>query len=153
MRTKEYKGYTVYSDGRIKSNRKRKVFLKGWDDGCGYSSVKINGISTKRHYVISFCFLGKKPKGYSVNHKDGNKLNNDISNLEYISMEDNYKHALKTGLKRNIENYLTPDEASDMVEFYYNTKYSMKEICSWFDFNRQVLRSLIRDDHKYLYRG
>ena len=147
----EFLGYTVFSDGRIKSNGIRKVFLKGYDCGYGYDSVKLNGKNFYRHKVIAECFLGKRPEGYTVNHIDGNKLNNNLSNLEYISRVDNYKHALKKGLKRNIANYLTAEEASDMVEFYYNTSYTMKEICSWFGFDKIVIQSLINDKHKFLY--
>lgn len=146
-----YKGYDVYPDGRIKSNGIRKVFLKGYDIGRGYLGVKINGKSTRLHKVIAECYLGKRPKGHTVNHKDGNKSNNCVSNLEYISKEDNYIHALKNGLKRNIANYLTAEEASDMVEFYCNTNYSMDEICGWFNFDGGVLRRLLNGKYKYLY--
>lgn len=152
MQVKKYLGYDVYSDGRIKSNGIRKVFLKGYDCGYGYDSVKLNGKNFYRHRVICECFLGKRPDGYTVNHKDGNKLNNHISNLEYITRKENYIHALNNGYKINISNYLNCDEASNMVEFYYNTDYSMKEICSWFGFTREVLTNLINDRYKYLYK-
>ena len=149
---KDIGNYLVYSDGRVLSNRKRKVFLKAWDDGNGYMAIKINDKSTKLHKVVADAFLGCCPDGFTVNHIDGDKTNNNIDNLEYISRIENYKHALKSGLKRNIQNYLTADEASDMVEFYHNTGYTMKEICSWFNFDRVVLNSLIQDNHKLLYK-
>ena len=148
-----YKGYDVYSDGRIKSNGIRKVFLSPYKTNRGYLSVKINEVSTSLHSVIAESFLGERPEGYTVNHKDGDKLNNYLSNLEYMSRKDNYLHALKSGLKRNISNYLTADEASDMVEFYCNTDYTMKEICSWFNLDRVVLSYLLHDKHKYLYKN
>ena len=151
MDSVEYNGYTVFKDGRIKSNKLRSVYLKGWDDGKGYSAIKINNVSCKRHVIIAKCFLGDKPVGFTVNHKDGNKMNNHISNLEYISSSDNYNHAIKTGLKRNISNVLTAEEASDMVEFYYNTHYTMKEICSWIGFSRTVLKRLIDGEFEYTY--
>ena len=44
MESKNFNGYTVYEDGSIKSNGLRKVFLKGYDVGKGYDSVKINGV-------------------------------------------------------------------------------------------------------------
>ena len=52
MREKEFLGYTVFSDGRIKSNGKRKVFLKGYDVGRGYDSVKLNGKNYRKHLVL-----------------------------------------------------------------------------------------------------
>jgi len=150
MEIKNYLGYDVYSDGRIKSNGKRKVFLKGWDDGKGYSAVKINNVSKKRHSIVAYCFLGEKPKGYTVNHKDGNKLNNNVSNLEYVSREDNYKHALDNNLKKNIGYYLTVEEASDLIEFYYNTKTTMKEISNYYGFScKGVVSRLIKGNYTY----
>ena len=151
MEKLEYNGYTVFEDGRIYSNKLRNGFLKPWLNK-GYPYVKIDGKSMAVHRVVSTVFMGEKPNGYTVNHIDGNKKNNHVSNLEYISNEENYNHALSLGLKRNISYYLTIDEASDMVEFYFNTSYSMKEICSWFGFHRIVLRNLIEGNSNNLWR-
>lgn len=52
-----YLGYTVYSDGRIKSNGKRKVFLKGYDVGKGYDSVKLIGINFANFTYILRIFV------------------------------------------------------------------------------------------------
>jgi len=145
-----YLGYTVYSDGRIKSNGIRKVFLKGYDVGSGYDSVKLNGKNFYRHKVIAECFLGERPTGYTINHIDGNKLNNDVSNLEYISRKENYKHALDNNLKRNIGQYLTEDEASDLIEFYFNTKTSMQKIANMIGFSGKcVISRLIKGNYTY----
>lgn len=150
MQVKNYLGYTVYSDGRIKSNKKRKVFLKGYDCGRGYDSIKLNGKNYYRHKVIAECFLDKRPKGYTVNHKDGNKLNNDVSNLEYISRKQNYKHALNNNLKRNLGYYITQDEASDLIEFYYNTNTSLKKIANYYGFKcKGVISRLIKGEYTY----
>lgn len=150
---KDFKGYTVYKDGRIKSNGKRKVFLKGYDCGKGYDSVKINGKNYYRHKVVAICFLGKMPNGYSVNHKDGNKLNNHVDNLEYVSFADNYAHALDNNLKRNLGYYLTKDDASILVEFYYNTSATMKEIANMFGFScKGVVSRLINGNYTYNFK-
>lgn len=51
------------------------------------------------HRLIAFAFIpNPKDKPY-INHKDGNKLNNDISNLEWATSSENNLHAYKTGLK------------------------------------------------------
>lgn len=148
-----FDGYTVYSDGRIKSNKKRKVFLKGYDVGKGYDSVKINGKNFYRHKVIAYCFLGDRPKGYTINHKDGNKLNNNVCNLEYILREENYKHALNNNLKRNLGYYITEEDASELIEFYYNTKTSLKEISKHYGFScKGVISRLIKGSYTYNFK-
>lgn len=43
------------------------------------------------HRLVAITFLGNN-SGLTVNHKDGNKLNNHISNLEWLSLEENIKH-------------------------------------------------------------
>lgn len=50
------------------------------------------------HRLVASAFLGPCPKNKEVNHKDGNKLNNKLENLEYASHSDNMKHAIRSGL-------------------------------------------------------
>lgn len=50
------------------------------------------------HDLISEVFIGKKPLGKEVNHIDGDKTNNKVSNLEYITRSENIKHGLQNGL-------------------------------------------------------
>lgn len=48
--------------------------------------------------LVAITFLGYPKDGETVNHKDGNRLNNNIENLEWLSLEDNIRHAFATGL-------------------------------------------------------
>lgn len=64
----------------------------------GYLTIKLNGINRQIHSLIMECFGIKRQKGYSVNHIDGNKLNNSLNNLEYITIAENIKHAVRNGL-------------------------------------------------------
>lgn len=140
--------YIVFSNGQIISKRNRGGYLKGWDNGKGYNYIKIDDVSKARHSVVAKAFLGEKKKGFTVNHKDGNKLNNDISNLEYISFEDNYNHALDTGLKRNVLNSLGLDACSDMVEFYENTNVSIRELSRITGFSRSAINPILSESFK-----
>ena len=146
---KQHQGYTVYSDGRIKANGLRKVFLKGYDCGYGYLYVKLNGKNYSIHKIIAECFIGKRPKGYTINHIDGNKLNNDYSNLEYITREENYKHALDNNLKRNLGYYITAEQATELIEFYYNTDATLREIANNYGFDKGVISRLIAGKYTY----
>src|SRR6266700_6502759 len=58
------------------------------------------------HEWVALIYLGPCPRGKEVNHKDGNKLNNDPRNLEYVTHKQNFEHAVKNGLRlRAYPNY------------------------------------------------
>ena len=83
-------GYEFYSDGRIWSEKK-KQFLTGHTNEKGYNKVVVDGQVKGRHQWIAIMFM-RVPEEYKdtpydefdVHHKDGNKLNNRIGNLEYV---------------------------------------------------------------------
>lgn len=54
---------------------------------------------TTVHILVAFAFLGPRPEGKEVNHKDGDKYNNCIDNLEYVTHQENQIHAARV-LKR-----------------------------------------------------
>lgn len=71
--------------------------LKQGKNPDGYITVTINKKHTALHRVIAEIYLGKRPEGLVVNHKDGNKLNNFPENLEYCTVNDNIQHSIKMG--------------------------------------------------------
>lgn len=56
----------------------------------------------KVHRLIAMTFLPNPNHLSDVNHKDGDKLNNKVDNLEWCSHSENQKHALRTGLNINL---------------------------------------------------
>lgn len=87
----------THPGGRIK-NRIRKICI----GSKGYFQVILSKSSKERtfqvHTLMAYAFLGPIPMGYTVNHKDGVKLNNTVENLEYLTKLENNRHAWRMGL-------------------------------------------------------
>lgn len=93
--------YIIYDNGKV-YNTKTKKFLQGTSK-TGYLvyNLRFNG---KRYYklahrLVAEYFLNNLEKLPVVNHKDGNKLNNNVNNLEWVTYSENNLHAYNNGLK------------------------------------------------------
>lgn len=93
--------YGINKQGEVFSYRSRKV-LKPIIKNTGYACVSLYDISGRYkskyiHILVAETFLGKENKGLVVNHKDLNKLNNCVDNLEFITQEQNIYHSKING--------------------------------------------------------
>lgn len=105
---KETKGMIEVSrDGRVRSwLRGTPHILKTQKDGKGYHRVRVTvereKYSFKVHREVAKAFLDNPDNLPQVNHIDGNKDNNDVSNLEWVTNKENAHHAIATGLWNNV---------------------------------------------------
>ena len=89
--------YEVSNTGKIR-NKATKYELKQFDNGHGYKSVSIwveNNTIRKKFYVhrlVALSFIKNLENKKYVNHKDGNKSNNNANNLEWCTCSENQKH-------------------------------------------------------------
>ncbi len=95
--------YYVSNEGRVKSCMyDKEVILKTCDDGHGYEkcTLWISGkqYAFKVHRLVAREFLANPENKRDVNHKDGNKRNNLIANLEWNTPLENITHAYDNGL-------------------------------------------------------
>lgn len=99
------KDILVSDDGRILSYKKGEYKeLKQSDNGCGYYRVGVgHGNPMYVHRLVAETYIeNPEPEVRTqVNHKDGNKKNNTISNLEWVSPSENNLHAFSSGLKHS----------------------------------------------------
>lgn len=114
-----YEGrYKASSFGRIKSCG-RFVFREGYGDGncwikerfikqslntSGYPCLSILDTTKSVHVLIAKTFIPNPENKPEVNHKDGNKQNNYVSNLEWNTHSENILHSLRVGLRPFGEN-------------------------------------------------
>lgn len=97
----------VSNEGRVRSwlGGTPRV-LKTQADNKGYHRVRVTiervKICYKVHREVAKAFLGNPNNLPQVNHKDGNKANNDVSNLEWVTNQQNAHHAISNGLWNSV---------------------------------------------------
>ena len=125
----DYPDYIIFKNGDIYSTLCRKVVkLKPGKKKAGYRFIGLNKTNGERKYemvhrLVAKTFI-KNPENYpEVNHKDGNKNNNDASNLEWVTSKGNISHAIKTGLIKTGGNCKLNDIADVVSVFKAHGKY------------------------------
>jgi hypothetical protein len=112
-----YKGevtkYEVSDTGLVRNGDTLEV-LQDADDGSGYRIVSIitkNGrVSRRVHRMVAETFIANPDNKPQVNHIDGNKSNNSVVNLEWVTAQENIEHAIDTGLFDPHHNYKLDDD-------------------------------------------
>ena len=111
-------GYEINEEAEIR-NKKGKILRYRCMNNCGYQRIgvriKQKLIKISLHRLVAEAFIPNPKNKRCVNHKDGNKLNNNIENLEWVTDKENQKHAIDTGLYK--KNFLP------MIE--YNKKHGV----------------------------
>ena len=96
--------FKATSDGCVIGKRGKP--LVGHVDRCGYREVMLSEYGTcnqyRVHRLIAETFIPNPNNLPCVNHKDGNKLNNCVDNLEWCTHSENTKHAYENGLERKM---------------------------------------------------
>lgn len=98
--------------------------------------------------VVAWAFLPNPENLPQVNHKDGDKENNALSNLEWSSGADNEKHAHRTGLKtgrgsQNANAKLTAQQVIEIRQQHAKDQQSIGEIMKRYGIARSTVTNII----------
>lgn len=112
--------YEVHANGDIEK-RRGIGFLKAFPDKDGYLKVVICKFKRSHnffvHRIVYEAFHGPIPDGVTVDHIDGNKLNNHIDNLQLLSVRDN---VIKGNAK--LYQFISPEGVVFVI-------YNLREFC------------------------
>ena len=130
MYYKDIGDYIIYSDGWIWSKHKGD-YLKPQDNGLGYQKITMR-VNNKRknvyiHRLVAETFIPNPNSLPEVNHKDGDKSNNNVNNLEWCTGLQNKHHAAENGLtlkgERNHAHKLTEEQIKTIrSEYVFGSK-------------------------------
>ena len=84
--------YEVSSHGRVRNIRTGRILAGYYNNG--YKQIKLKGKDYKIHRLVALAFLPNPDNLPQVNHIDERKDNNDVSNLEWVTISDNVKHSI-----------------------------------------------------------
>jgi hypothetical protein len=162
---REYKGYRVYANGNIASSKNPSKLLKPVPNNCGYGRVTICSEGTKRlifvHRIIAELFLSKPSGADQINHKDKNKTNNSVNNLEWVTCSENHLHSFKNGragsnANKNggisgIKNHQSKLNDKLVLEIYDMTQHKVpqRQIAAHYNINQALVQRIA---HKRVWR-
>jgi hypothetical protein len=140
--------YQVSNLGRVKSlkNGKERILKEALVNG--YLRIEIftkgNRKSYPLHKLVSLAFIENGHNKPEVNHIDGNKLNNNVSNLEWVTRKENMQHAWDTGLFNLCRLAISKAHSKPVIDKLTNKKYdSLIAACNDINepYNRHKVRS------------
>lgn len=118
--------YSVSNFGRVMRNKNGiKRILKIVIDNQGYAS---NRNLRLIHRGVANCFIPNPLNKPYVNHIDGNKLNNHVSNLEWCTQKENVDHSLATGLKKQKKIYQIDVKTNTIIKEWEGSYQIRKEL-------------------------
>lgn len=122
--------------GKVYSNKAGKMLELSQSVQWQYLSVAVyvDGKNTRRHVhrLLALTFIPNPDGKPEVNHKDGDKLNNSLDNLEWVTKKENAQHAQSTGLshlpqgEENGRAKLTEDEVVSIYHRMLNGEINSK---------------------------
>lgn len=155
---KGYEGlYAISNMGKVKS------FSNWVDIGLGRKQFKPErilkaGVASNGYYTVSLCkkslqitrtihsLIGEafipNPKGVRcVNHKDGNKLNNNVENLEWVTDSENHKHAYSV-LGRKPFRKINTDQVTQ-IRALKKLGLKVAHLCAMYSTNQSTVSNII----------
>lgn len=130
-------------NGKGKYRQKTKE-LKQTLSSTGYKKVELykNKIkkTVKVHRLVATHFIANPENLNVINHIDGNKLNNDYKNLEWVSQSENIQHAYDNNLIDSFD-----IDKRSLEELYINKNMSANEIAKLFNISQTPIINKLKD--------
>lgn len=153
--------YDISNLGRVYSKRRKKILTQTpsyQEKRRGYNQVCLFGSDNKKHTklvhrLVAETFIENLDPEYlvQVNHKNGDKTDNRVDNLEWSSVSQNTSHAFYNNLNEYQDNYFVPYKLIITVDQLGNKKvyYSTAEVCDALQTKRNRISACIKYGDKF----
>jgi hypothetical protein len=140
------KKYEITKCGIIR-NKATGAIKSQYISSTGYYMISISTNNKSKpyrvHRLLAENFITKVAGKNCINHKDGNKLNNSLDNLEWCNHLENMKHAFNSNLANNtgINNGMAKinDDIAKQIKIMLKEKVSQQKIADKFNISRSLV--------------
>lgn len=144
-----FERYLVNSVGQIYDTKKQKNICQ-WIDNVGYYQCNLYDNDGKKYYkrvhrIVAEAFIPNPDNLKQVNHIDGNKRNNNITNLEWTTNSKNTQH----GYDNNLYKYKSRSHQINVYNkngAYLSTYKSIRSLCKDLLLNRKTVTSILKHE-------
>jgi hypothetical protein len=150
----EFPNYFISNMGRLYTTKLKLVKKFIFNKGSGYYQVILTNDKIRKnfsvHRLLALAFIPNPQKKREINHKDGNKTNNNLSNLEWITHSENALHAYKNGLhefqrgEKGGNHKLTEKEVLEIRRLKNEEGYSYKKIAKMFHIGESTAYCIVK---------
>lgn len=151
------KQHPIFKDYKISSNgdvfgKNGKLMAKPISQGYERLTICYKGERLNKfvHVLVMETFVGKKPKGLVINHKDHNKQNNCIENLEYCTQSKNIKKVFINKIRNlkgenNNNASLNKKKVKEIRGKYIPRVYSIRKLAKEYGVSSSCIQNIVNN--------
>ena len=128
----EFENYSINKDGVIRNNKTNRI-LKTRVNDRGYVDVGLSNNGKSKtflvHRLVAMVFIENYSNNLQVNHMDGDRQNNSVSNLECITQNENLRHSSE---RRRVSGNISKLK---ILKLYKDNKFESID-----DFMREIMK-------------
>lgn len=136
--------FVISNIGRVANIKTLTIMNSVEDNEREYSRVKIGNKLVATHRMVAKLFIEKDDETYDiVNHKDGNKTNNNCENLEWCNNSMNIQHAYDNNLKSSTGEKVLTEDLVRLAREMFSDGCGIMQISNQLGFNRNTISAAI----------